>query len=95
MDYDRKRLDAFYDPAGVIAILRRLSALQKVLSVPMQCFTIACVMSLLWLTVGYSLAFSDGGSLNAFVGGLDNVLLAQIGEDIASGTTPESVLALL
>lgn len=67
---------------------------KNVLSVLMQCFTIACVMSLLWLTVGYSLAFSDGGSLNAFVGGLDNVLLAQVGEDTASGTIPESVFAL-
>ena len=34
---------------------------KNVLSVLMQCFTIACVMSLLWLLVGYSLAFGDGG----------------------------------
>ena len=67
---------------------------KNVLSVLMQCFTIACVMSLLWLLVGYSLAFGDGGSLNAFIGGLDNVLLARIGEDTASGTIPESVFAL-
>ena len=67
---------------------------KNVLSVLMQCFTIACVMSLLWLLVGYSLAFGDGGSLNAFIGGLDNVLLAQIGEDTESGTIPESVFAL-
>ena len=37
---------------------------KNVLSVLMQCFTIACVMSILWLVVGYSLAFGDGGSLN-------------------------------
>ena len=67
---------------------------KNVLSVLMQCFTIACVMSLLWLLVGYSLAFGDGGTLNAFIGGLDNVLLAQIGEDTESGTIPESVFAL-
>ena len=67
---------------------------KNVLSVLMQCFTIACVMSILWLVVGYSLAFGDGGSLNAFIGGLDNILLAQIGEDTASGTIPESVFAL-
>ena len=60
----------------------------------MQCFTIACVMSILWLVVGYSLALRDGGSRNAFIGGLDNILLAQIGEDTASGTIPESVFAL-
>ena len=67
---------------------------KNVLSVLMQCFTIACVMSLLWLLVGYSLAFGDGGSLNAFIGGLDNVLLGQIGEGTESGTIPESVFAL-
>ena len=67
---------------------------KNVLSVLMQCFTIACVMSILWLVVGYSLAFGDGGSLNAFIGGLDNMLLAQIGEDTALGTIPESVFAL-
>ena len=67
---------------------------KNVLSVLMQCFTIACVISILWLVVGYSLAFGDGGPLNAFIGGLDNILLAQIGEDTASGTIPESVFAL-
>ena len=56
---------------------------KNVLSVLMQCFTIACVISILWLVVGYSLAFGDGGPLNAFIGGLDNILLAQIGEDTA------------
>ena len=49
---------------------------KNVLSVLMQCFKIACVMSILWLVVGYPLAFGDGGSLNAFIGGLDNILLA-------------------
>ena len=32
----------------------------NVLSVLMQCFTIACLVSILWLVVGYSLAFGDG-----------------------------------
>jgi len=67
---------------------------KNVLSVLMQCFTITCLMSLLWLVAGYSLAFGDGGSFNSFIGGLDNVLLAQIAEDTPSGTIPESVFAL-
>ncbi len=67
---------------------------KNVLSVLMQCFAIACLMSILWMVVGYSLAFGDGGSMNAFIGGLDNVLLAGIGEGTASGTIPESVFAL-
>ena len=67
---------------------------KNVLSVLMQCFAIACLMSILWMVVGYSLAFVDGGSMNAFIGGFDNVLLAGIGEGTASGTIPESVFAL-
>lgn len=67
---------------------------KNVLSVLMQCFAIACLMSILWMVVGYSLAFGDGGSMNALIGGFDNVLLAGIGEGTASGTIPESVFAL-
>jgi len=42
---------------------------KNVLSVLMQCFAIACAVSLVWLVVGYSLAFSDGGAANAWIGG--------------------------
>jgi Amt family ammonium transporter len=67
---------------------------KNVLSVLMQCFAVACLMSILWMAVGYSLAFGDGGSMNPFIGGLDNLLLAGIGEGTVSGTIPESVFAL-
>jgi len=67
---------------------------KNVLSVLMQCFAITCLMSILWVVVGYSLAFGDGGSLNPFIGGLDNVLLAGVLEGTLSGTIPESVFAL-
>ena len=53
---------------------------KNVLSVLMQCFSICCLMSILWLVVGYSLAFGNGGSLNWFIGGLDNILLGGIEE---------------
>ena len=64
---------------------------RNVLSVLMQCFTIACLVSLLWLLVGYSLAFGEG---NFFVGGLGKALFAGIGEDAMSGTIPESAFAM-
>ena len=64
---------------------------RNVLSVLMQCFTIACLVSLLWLLVGYSLAFGEG---NFFVGGLGKVLFAGVGEDAMSGTIPESAFAM-
>lgn len=67
---------------------------KNVLSVLMQCFSITCLISILWLIAGYSLAFSDGGSANAFIGGLGNVMMASIGEDTVVGTIPESAFAL-
>jgi ammonium transporter, Amt family len=38
---------------------------KNVLSVLMQCFAITAMMSLLWAIYGYSLAYTDGGSLQA------------------------------
>ena len=46
---------------------------KNVLSVLMQCFSIACVASVVWFVAGYSLAFGAG---NAFIGDLSNLFLA-------------------
>lgn len=67
---------------------------KNVLSVLMQCFIIACVVSILWVAYGYSLSFSDGGSMNAWIGGLDNAFLANVTRDTLSGTLPESVFVM-
>ena len=61
---------------------------KNVLSVLMQCFAITCAVSLVWLVAGYSLAFSDGGEYNAWIGGLDWVLFAGIGKESLTGTLP-------
>jgi len=67
---------------------------KNVLSVLMQCFAIACVVSILWVVYGYSLSFGDGGSMNALIGGLDNAFLANVTRDSLSGTLPESVFVM-
>jgi len=67
---------------------------KNVLSVLMQCFVIACVVSILWVVYGYSLSFGDGGSMNAWIGGLDNAFLANVARDSLSGTLPESVFVM-
>ncbi len=59
---------------------------RNVLSVFMQCFGIACLMSILWLAVGYSIAFGDG---NAYWGGLGKAFLNGVDADTVSGTIPE------
>jgi Amt family ammonium transporter len=64
---------------------------KNVLSVLMQCFAITGVVSLLWLAVGYSLTFSDGGSLQSFIGGLDKAFLLGVTRDALSGTIPETL----
>lgn len=63
---------------------------KNVLSVLMQCFVITCLVSMLWLVAGYSLAFSSG---NGFIGGLANVMFAGVTEDAMSGTIPEVAFA--
>ncbi len=48
---------------------------KNMLSVLTQVFAIVCVAGLMWVTFGYSLAFTNGGALNAFVGGFDKAFL--------------------
>ena len=64
---------------------------KNVLSVLMQCFTLACVMSLVWFVAGYSLAFSGEG---AFIGNLDKAFLNGVTFDSLSGSIPESVFVV-
>jgi Amt family ammonium transporter len=64
---------------------------KNVLSVLMQCFVITCLVTVLWLLVGYSLAFTDG---NGFIGGLSKALFVGVGKDAISGSVPEPAFAL-
>lgn len=64
---------------------------RNLLSVLMQCFAVACLMSVLWLVLVYSLAFGDGGAANAWIGGLGKAFLSGVGTGALTGTIPESV----
>ena len=68
-----------------------LVRVKNILSVLMQCFAITCMVSLLWVIIGYSLAFSEGGPL---LGGFDQILLAGVTEGSMSGDIPESVFVM-
>ena len=64
---------------------------RNVLSVFMHCFSIAALMSVLWLAFGYSIAFGDGNS--GFWGGFSHVFLIGIdASSVRSGTTLPEVL---
>ena len=64
---------------------------KNAVSVLMQCFTIACIASVIWVVYGYSLSFSGDG---AFVGDLSAAFLSGIGRDSLSGTIPETVFVM-
>ena len=64
---------------------------KNVLSVLMQCFSIAVVISILWLLVGYNIAF--GPSDFAYWSGLSRALFAGIDLNSMSGDIPETVFA--
>jgi Amt family ammonium transporter len=72
---------------------------KNVLSVMMQCFAIAGLVSVLWVVYGYSLAFSTAGmeagvtNLASFVGGLDKAFFAGVTRESLVGTIPETVFA--
>ena len=64
---------------------------KNVLSVLMQCFAIAVSISILWLVVGYSIAF--GPSDSAYWGGLSRMFFSGIDINSMSGDIPETVFA--
>jgi Amt family ammonium transporter len=64
---------------------------KNVLTVLMQCFSIACLVSILWLLGAYSFIFTDGGALNGFIGGTEKILALGMGTADLSGDIPETV----
>ncbi|MDJ0927881.1 MAG: ammonium transporter [Gammaproteobacteria bacterium] len=67
---------------------------RNVLSVLMQCFTIACVATVVWVLFGYSLFATDGGGANALIGGLQKAFLAGVTADSVEGSIPETVFIM-
>src|SRR5688572_5148892 len=76
---------------GLALFYAGLVRTKNVLSVLMQCFSIACVATLAWVVVGYSLAFGDG---TAWLGGLSKAFLAGIDAKTVKGSIPETVFAM-
>ena len=59
-----------------------------------RCFALTGVLTIVWVVIGYSLAFDTTGSMNTFVGGFSKVFASGIGVDTLSGTIPESVFLM-
>ena len=75
---------------GLALFYTGLVQAKNVVSVLMHHFALACLLSVLWVVAGYSLAFSGDG---AWVGDLGNLFMSGLGFDNVSGSIPESVFA--
>ncbi len=73
---------------------------KNILSVLVQCFAIAAVMSILWVVYGYSFAFGTAGmeegklGLHAFIGSTEKLFLNSVTPESVSGSIPESVFLM-
>jgi Amt family ammonium transporter len=65
---------------------------KNMLSMLMQVFFIVCIVCIIWVIYGYSLAFSEGGSFNSFVGGLSKAFLSGITPDTNAETFSDGVV---
>ncbi|MEG3124522.1 ammonium transporter [Sphingomonas sp. GB1N7] len=64
---------------------------KNMLSILMQVLTIVCVAGLVWCAWGYSMAFTNGGSLNSFVGGFSKVMLKGVDANTFAATFSNGV----
>jgi Amt family ammonium transporter len=65
---------------------------KNMLSVLAQVFSIFCLIALLWVIYGYSLAFTDGGSLNSFIGSFDKLFLKGVDTSVTVETFSKGVV---
>ena len=73
---------------------------KNVLSIFVQCFAITCLITILWVIYGYSVAFDTAGmqegvfNFHSFFGGFGKAFLSGVGVDSVSGTIPETVFLI-
>ncbi|MEX1059781.1 MAG: ammonia channel protein, partial [Methyloceanibacter sp.] len=67
---------------------------KNILSIVMQVFATTCIVTVVWMVIGYSLAFTDGGGMQSYLGGMSQFLLKAMTLESThslAGTIPESV----
>ncbi len=77
---------------GVALFYAGMVRKRNVLATLMQSFAITCLVTIIWMVVGYSLAFSNGGS--AWVGNMDLAFLSHVTVDAINGTIPDTVFIM-
>ena len=84
-------LALFMTLPGLALFYGGLVRVNNILSVLIQCFVIACIVSVIWVIFGYSLAFKGSGS---YFGDLSSVFLSGIGRESLSGSIPETLFVM-
>lgn len=79
---------------GLALFYAGMTRKKNVLNTVAMVFAAVCVLSVTWMIIGYSIAFGDGGSLNAYTGGLDKLMLGHLTKDALSGSIPESLFVI-
>ncbi len=85
---------------GLALFYGGLVRVQNVLSVLMQCFALTGIITVLWIVIGYSLAFNTAGmeagkiTFNSFIGGLGTAFLSGVGVGSLVGGIPETVFVV-
>jgi ammonium transporter, Amt family len=77
---------------GLALFYGGLARTKNMLSMLMQVFYTVCVVCIIWVLYGYSMAFSEGGAYNAFVGGFSKAFLAGITPDTNAETFSDGVV---
>ncbi len=73
---------------GVALFYSGMVRKKNILATVMQSFAITCLVTVLWMIAGYTIAFTDG---NAYMGGMSRLFLKGMASGSLSGTIPESV----
>ncbi len=77
---------------GVALFYGGLVRTKNMLSVMTQVFAAVCLVAVIWVVYGYSLALTAGGDLNAFIGGFSKAFLAGVDKDSVSDTFTKGVV---
>jgi len=75
-------------PAGLALFYSGMTRTKNVLNTYSMVFGAFIVAFLIWIVVGYSVAFGDGGNMQKFIGGFGNAFLSGIKWNDLSGTYP-------
>lgn len=84
----------FMTVPGLALLYGGLVRTKNVLSVLVQCFAVTSLVSILWMIAGYSLALTDGGDLQNWLGGTGRLFLWGLNAESLTANLPEAVFCM-